>query len=66
MLQVSLEDQLYRSLLTSLSLTSAPAKLPVSRRVIMDISTTKEKEKGLFDKVCIISTHDELEIFLNV
>ena len=65
MLQVSLEDQLYRSLLTSLSLTSAPAKLPVSRRVTMDISTTKEKEKGLFGKVCIISTQ-ELEIFLNV
>lgn len=41
--QVSLEDQLYRSLLTSLSLTAASEKPPVSRRVTMDISTTKEK-----------------------
>jgi hypothetical protein len=62
--QITLEDQLYRDLLTSLSLTAAAEKPPVSRRrVTMDISTTKEKmEKGqnVFDKVCILTTAHEL------
>jgi hypothetical protein len=63
-----LEDQLYRSLLTSLSLTAASEKPPISMRPTIDISTTKKKmEEGqsFFDKVCIIMTHYPA-IFLNL
>jgi hypothetical protein len=55
--QVSLDDQLYQSLLTSLSLTAASEKPPVSKRYTMDISTTKKeikKGQSFFDKVCTV------------
>jgi hypothetical protein len=58
--QVSLEEQLHRNLLASLSLTTASEKPPISMRPTIDISTTKKKiEEGqsFFDKVCIITTH---------
>jgi hypothetical protein len=55
-----LEEQLYRSLLTSLSLTAASEKPPISMRPTIDISTTKkdiEEGQSFIDKVCIITAH---------